>query len=131
MWSTLFWICVGILIGWNLPQPAWAKSLQDKVVSAINTFPDSKVAIGGHTDSRGSKDRNLRISIDRARNVVTFLAQVGGIAAPRLSSEGNGETKPVASNDTAEGRAQNRRIEVTIINGNSGMAPKVTASGGG
>jgi len=35
MWSTLFWVCVGILIGWNLPQPAWAKSLQDKVVAAI------------------------------------------------------------------------------------------------
>jgi len=35
MWSTLFWICVGILIGWNLPQPAWAKSLQDKTVAAI------------------------------------------------------------------------------------------------
>ena len=35
MWSTLFWICVGILIGWNLPQPAWAKSLQTKVVSMI------------------------------------------------------------------------------------------------
>jgi len=35
MWSTLFWICVGILIGWNLPQPAWAKSLQEKTVAAI------------------------------------------------------------------------------------------------
>ena len=35
MWSTLFWICVGIFIGWNLPQPTWAKSLQDKVVAAI------------------------------------------------------------------------------------------------
>ena len=35
MWSTLFWVCVGILIGWNLPQPNWAKSLQDKVVAAI------------------------------------------------------------------------------------------------
>lgn len=35
MWSTLFWICVGIFIGWNLPQPAWVKSLQDKVVAAI------------------------------------------------------------------------------------------------
>lgn len=35
MWSTLFWVCVGILIGWNLPQPDWAKSLQDKVVCKI------------------------------------------------------------------------------------------------
>lgn len=35
MWSTLFWVCVGIVIGWNLPQPTWAKSLQDKAVTAI------------------------------------------------------------------------------------------------
>ena len=44
MWSTLFWICVGILIGWNLPQPAWARSLQDRAVIAIKAAVNKRDA---------------------------------------------------------------------------------------
>ena len=44
MWSTLFWICVGILIGWNLPQPAWAKSLQDRAVATIKGLTNKRDA---------------------------------------------------------------------------------------
>jgi hypothetical protein len=44
MWSILFWICVGILIGWNLPQPAWAKLLQDKTIAAIKRLVNKRDA---------------------------------------------------------------------------------------
>jgi outer membrane protein OmpA-like peptidoglycan-associated protein len=90
--------------------------LLHRVLSAINEFPDSKVRIEGHTDARGSEDRNLRLSINRAAAVESFLTDVGGIAPTRVESDGYGESKPVAPNDSAEGRAKNRRISVLIIN---------------
>jgi OOP family OmpA-OmpF porin len=90
--------------------------LLNSVIAAINTFPDSTVRVEGHTDSQGSDKLNLDLSQERARNVEAFLETTGGISESRLRAEGRGESQPVATNETKEGRAKNRRIEVLIIN---------------
>ena len=81
-----------------------------KVVDIMETFPDSTFDIVGHTDNIGSKDKNMTLSADRANAVKNFLVEKG-IAESRMTTQGLGDTKPVASNKTPEGRAQNRRIE--------------------
>ncbi|MBL0315975.1 MAG: OmpA family protein [Flavobacteriales bacterium] len=70
--------------------------------------------IGGHTDNVGSDEANMTLSNNRAASVVEFLVK-HGIEASRLSSKGYGETLPVATNDTDEGRAKNRRTEFKIV----------------
>ena len=74
--------------------------------------PELKVKIVGHTDNKGTADYNLDLSSRRAANVVAALTGSYGVAADRLSSEGAGLTQPIASNDTEEGRAKNRRVEL-------------------
>jgi outer membrane protein OmpA-like peptidoglycan-associated protein len=88
----------------------------DKVVTAINAFPNPSVVVSGHTDSAGSTKINLNISQRRAETVAFFLEKLGGIDGTRLTAIGHGESRPVASNETVAGRASNRRIEVLIIN---------------
>ena len=73
-----------------------------------------KVTIQGHTDNSGSPADNMKLSEDRAKSVFDFLSQCG-IEKSRLSYKGFGETKPVASNDIEEGKAQNRRTEFVIL----------------
>jgi outer membrane protein OmpA-like peptidoglycan-associated protein len=90
--------------------------LLDKIVIAINTFPNPSVVVSGHTDSVGSTKVNLSLSQRRAETVASFLEKVGDIDRTRLTAIGYGESRPVASNETAVGRASNRRIEVLIIN---------------
>ncbi|MCW5695462.1 MAG: OmpA family protein [Bauldia sp.] len=85
----------------------------DRLVAIIQRCPDAEVEIGGHTDAGGSNAVNLTLSQARAEAVVEYLVQAG-VQGDRLSAVGYGETSPVASNDTAEGRARNRRIEFTI-----------------
>jgi len=91
-------------------------TMLNKIVTAINTFPEAKVHVLGHTDSRGNKDRNLRISIERANSVAEFLTTVGNIPSTRVQSDGKGEEAPVASNDNLAGRSKNRRIDILIVN---------------
>ncbi len=91
-------------------------ALLNKFVSAIRQFPGSRVRISGHTDATGNPDKNLSLSIKRAESVAQFLSEVGEIEASRITAQGFGDTKPVASNKTVEGRSQNRRIEVYIEN---------------
>jgi len=74
----------------------------------------TRVRIDGFTDSVGSDESNEVLSRNRARSVARALAQMG-VPMGRLSMEGHGETMPVASNDTAAGRQQNRRVEVTLV----------------
>ena len=90
-----------------------AKVILDQVINALKTAQQIKVEVGGHTDSKGSDEYNQRLSERRADAVTNYLVQ-GGIALDRLSSAGYGETKPVADNDTDEGRELNRRVELTI-----------------
>jgi len=77
--------------------------------------PDAKIEVQGHTDSKGSDSYNLKLSNDRAGSVKQYLVLNHNINADRLVARGYGESKPVASNDNAEGRAKNRRVEFVIL----------------
>ena len=87
--------------------------LLDEVARALADRPKVKVRIEGHTDSQGKDPYNLRLSRSRAAAVREYLMG-RGIAADRMVSEGYGETRPIADNRTAAGRAQNRRVEFVI-----------------
>lgn len=87
----------------------------NKLVAFLNEYPDRTAAIEGHTDSVGNEDSNQGLSERRADSVKSYL--VGqGIGASRLSASGKGENDPLAGNDSAAGRQQNRRVEVIISN---------------
>jgi outer membrane protein OmpA-like peptidoglycan-associated protein len=88
-----------------------AKPAIDQLVAALKSNPAWSVSIEGHTDSTGTAARNLDLSQLRAKSVKAALV-AAGIAAERLTTAGLGQTKPIASNDTEMGRAQNRRVEV-------------------
>ncbi|HMN45081.1 MAG TPA: OmpA family protein [Povalibacter sp.] len=88
--------------------------LMNKVRDALALFPDSTMVMEGHTDANGTDSANLILSQDRADAVRTYLVNNFGISAEKISSIGYGETRPVASNETAEGRARNRRIDLII-----------------
>ena len=86
----------------------------DRVVKFMQDNPDIKVEIAGHTDNIGSDAVNLKLSRARAAAVVDYLVSKG-INPSRLVAKGYGESQPVTSNDTDEGRAQNRRVEFKIL----------------
>ncbi len=86
----------------------------DRVVALLQQYPNLKVEIAGHTDNVGSEEYNLRLSQKRAEAVVRYLVSKG-IDPSRLIAKGYGESQPIASNDTEEGRALNRRVEFRII----------------
>jgi outer membrane protein OmpA-like peptidoglycan-associated protein len=86
----------------------------DKLVSFLKQNPALRIEIGGHTDDEGPGDYNLELSLKRAQAVYDYLLDKG-IDANRISFRGYGENNPVSANDTEEGRAQNRRTEITII----------------
>ncbi len=90
--------------------------LLNKIIKAIGEFPDAQLVISGHTDNSGSDAINLRLSKERGKKVADFLIEVGHIDAGRIESNGYGKAKPVARNDTKEGRAANRRVEILIVN---------------
>ena len=85
------------------------------VVKILNDNPTYKVAIDGHTDEVGKDDYNQTLSDNRAASVKAYLVSKG-ISDSRLTSTGYGETKPIADNKTAAGRAKNRRVEMTLSN---------------
>lgn len=86
----------------------------NKVVSFLKENPEIQIAINGHTDNQGSADYNLELSSKRAKAVYNYLVEAG-ISADRLQSRGYGQSKPVTTNDTEEGRQKNRRIAFEII----------------
>jgi outer membrane protein OmpA-like peptidoglycan-associated protein len=84
-----------------------------KISGIVLAYPSLALAVEGHTDSVGSDDYNQSLSENRANSVRNFL--IGqGIASASVSSRGLGESQPVASNDTAAGRQQNRRVELVV-----------------
>jgi outer membrane protein OmpA-like peptidoglycan-associated protein len=87
----------------------------NKLVSFLNKYPDRSVRIEGYTDSVGTEDFNLGLSQRRADSVRSYLVNQG-IGSERLTTAGKGEADPVAGNDSASGRQQNRRVEVVINN---------------
>ena len=85
----------------------------DNLAEILNNHPEYKLAIKGHTDSRGNDNGILRLSQERVDAVLQFLAE-RGIAGERMKATGYGETQPIADNRTAAGRATNQRVELTI-----------------
>ncbi len=90
--------------------------LINKIIDAIEVFPDASIQVSGHTDNRGDALLNQRLSEERAANVGEFIANVGKMASGKITTQGYGSSRPVATNDTADGRAANRRVEVLIVN---------------
>lgn len=94
-------------------QPGFRATL-DSVANSLNQYPNSLIDVYGHTDSTGSADYNQRLSEQRAKSVSDYLTS-RGVSAARIRWQGFGESQPIASNDTPEGRAKNRRVEIKII----------------
>jgi len=85
-------------------------NILSQVADALNKKPALKLRIEGHTDSTGDADKNLDLSRRRAASVKAALVKLG-IDASRLTTDGFGQAKPIGSNDTVQGRAENRRVE--------------------
>jgi len=83
------------------------------VADILKAFPAVAIKLGGYTDNTGNADNNLKLSVDRAKSVMQSLV-AKGVEASRIESEGYGDQHPVASNDTEEGRNQNRRISIRV-----------------
>ena len=86
----------------------------NSVARVLKKYDNSTVLVSGHTDSTGSADYNLNLSRNRAQSVAAYL-QGQGIKASRFEVMGLGSSNPIASNETASGREQNRRVEIKII----------------
>ncbi len=90
-------------------------SLLTKVQQAIRAFPGTEITIEGHTDSQGNDDFNQELSTGRAIAVREYILANMALSADRIRAVGYGESSPIARNDTAEGRARNRRIDVVLV----------------
>lgn len=90
--------------------------LLHKIAKAVSQYPNSTIFVTGHTDNTGQDRTNLNLSRDRATKVAKFLSEFGGIKTSRIRVSSHGESKPIESNDTPEGRAANRRVEILIRN---------------
>ncbi len=86
----------------------------DRLVNLLTENPTIKIELSAHTDSKGSDEYNMKLSQRRAESVVNYLINKG-ISSDRLIAKGYGETKPIDTNDTEEGRQNNRRVEFKIL----------------
>jgi outer membrane protein OmpA-like peptidoglycan-associated protein len=91
-----------------------AENVVRRISETMKNNPDLKVAVVGYTDSTGDFNYNIRLSERRAKAIVDALVK-DGVAADRLAGVGVGPLSPVATNDTVEGRTQNRRVELVLI----------------
>jgi outer membrane protein OmpA-like peptidoglycan-associated protein len=98
----------------NAKLTARSNASLDQVVTIMNDNPTLRVRIEGHTDNAGNDEVNMKLSTDRAAAVKAYLVNKG-ISEDRITSEGFGETMPIADNNTATGRAKNRRIEIKVV----------------
>jgi OmpA-OmpF porin, OOP family len=92
--------------------PDSVQSVSD-LTTILKAYPNAKVTLTGHTDNTGDADANQRLSVDRANAVKTMLVS-GGVPSERISTAGYGQSRPITANDTDEGRARNRRLELTV-----------------
>jgi OOP family OmpA-OmpF porin len=92
-----------------------AHPMLNETSDILKKNPEINFEIGGHTDNIGSAEYNMKLSEGRANAVMQYLVSKG-VDAKRLTAKGFGLTKPAASNDTQEGRAKNRRVELTPLN---------------
>jgi len=91
-----------------------AKTILDDVAKTLGDYDDILIEVRGHTDSQNTDDYNMKLSLARAQSVKDYLISKG-IAASRITVKGFGESMPIATNDTDEGRALNRRVEIQIV----------------
>lgn len=94
-------------------RPGFRTSL-DKVAQTLTSYQSTYVNVGGHTDSIGTDAVNQRLSEARATTVANYL-ESRGVVPSRVGIRGFGKTQPIASNNTEEGRAQNRRVEINLV----------------
>ncbi|MBT8261476.1 MAG: OmpA family protein [Bacteroidia bacterium] len=87
----------------------------DKLAGVLVEYPDTDVLVVGHTDSTGADEYNMTLSKNRANAVTNYFTQNKGLNPSRFTTNWYGETSPVADNNTAEGRAQNRRVNIAIV----------------
>jgi OmpA-OmpF porin, OOP family len=92
--------------------PDSVQSVSD-LTAILKAYPNAHVTLTGHTDNTGDVDANQRLSVDRANAVKAMLVS-GGVPSDRISTAGYGQSRPIAANDTDEGRTRNRRIELTV-----------------
>jgi len=88
-------------------------SALQSIADIMKEYPTADFHVEGHTDSRGSDSYNEKLSRERAASVMQYLTTIG-IPGSRLTSEGYGETRPIATNNTKAGRQQNRRVEISL-----------------
>jgi outer membrane protein OmpA-like peptidoglycan-associated protein len=105
--------------------PAAREKLADVASVLAASGDDRKIVIEGHTDSRGAADMNQKLSERRAESVKEYLVSQG-VPADRIRTLGKGETSPIADNDTPEGRAINRRVEIVMERSPNQNAPSST-----
>jgi len=91
-----------------------AKLEIDKLVQLLADYPGASLIVDGHTDATGTAEYNQWLSEKRAESVKKYAVEKG-LDESRITTHGYGQTKPVAANNTKEGRQQNRRVEVTIV----------------
>jgi K(+)-stimulated pyrophosphate-energized sodium pump len=84
------------------------------LVAVLKAYPAVSVTLEGHTDNTGDAAANKKLSLDRATAVKGLMVK-GGVTESRITSEGYGQEKPVAPNDSEQGRAKNRRLEMVVV----------------
>ena len=92
-----------------------SKATLDKLTGVLREFADTKVLVIGHTDSSGSDELNMTLSKNRAQAVTNYFTGVKKLFPGRFTTNWFGEDSPIAPNDTAEGRAKNRRVNIVIV----------------
>jgi len=85
-----------------------------ELAKILNKYPDTNILIEGHTDNTGSDDHNTTLSKDRAQSVAFYMATLE-VKSARFSTAGYGETQPIVTNDTLEGRQKNRRVDIAVM----------------
>ncbi len=105
----------GLLFGFDSDQlGTGARENLRRFAASLVKYPNTRTVVVGHTDSDGESSYNQGLSERRARTAADFIA-ANGVAASRISAVGSGENEPIATNETVDGRSQNRRIEVAIF----------------
>lgn len=111
-------VTLNVLFGSNsdtIPPASYAEI--DKLGTLLSwpQYTDYRIQLEGHTDSQGSARKNQALSEKRVQNIKTYLVQHFHLAPERILAVGHGSSRPIASNDTPEGRSQNRRVEVVNL----------------
>jgi outer membrane protein OmpA-like peptidoglycan-associated protein len=95
-------------------KPGSTRSLVD-ALEMIKSHPDKRILVAGYTDNSGNADSNLRLSSARAAALRDWLIDASGIPSTQFAIQGYGDTRPIADNNTDDGRARNRRVEITLV----------------